>query len=141
MSGADQKSSIAQARTEITARLDEIDVGAFSPAALTAYKAKTTDYMEELFTESFKAARRQEADVISAAHVVAAADRLVSRPTSRKMQRFGMLGGVLLGVGLSQLVSMAATGQFTAVGTLLACASGIVGAFAIAFHWAKESAA
>ena len=130
--------AVVQLREEVDSRLAAIDPTPFSTVAFDVYKAKVARYMSELFDESIKMSRRHSADVVSAAHVERASEYLTSSPTSRVARHVGTFGGLFLGAGISQILSMAAVPQFTAVGTLLAALFIVIGAFAVAFHVAKE---
>jgi hypothetical protein len=123
---------------EIDNRLASMDPTPFSEVAFDAYKTKVARYMSELFDESIKMSRRQDADVVSAAHVDRASEYLVSSSRSRVARHVGTFGGVFLGAGVSQILAMAAVSQFTVVGTLLGSMFCVVGAFAVAYHVAKE---
>lgn len=130
--------SIERVRQDVDARLAKVDPAPFSATAFDVYKGKVARYMSELFDESVKVSRRQDADVVSAGHVERASEYLVSSARGRVARHVGTFGGIFLGAGVSQVLSMAAVNQFTTVGVLLASLFGVVGGFAVAFHIAKD---
>jgi hypothetical protein len=118
--------------------LDSIDSSPFSPPAFGLLKEKIGQHITELVNESVKVSKRYRADTVSAAHVERASEYLVAS-TSRKVYRhLGTVGGVLLGAALSNLLSMSVVGQYTGAGTILSAALGVIGAFMIALHIAKD---
>jgi hypothetical protein len=115
-----------------------IDAQPFSPPAFETLKAKISEYLRDLLTESIKVSRRYNADTVSAAHVERAAEYLVSSMSRRLFRHVGTVGGILFGAALSNLLTMTLAGQFTSSGTLLSAALGFVGAFMVALHIAKD---
>lgn len=125
-------------RQTADAQLDDIDSSPFSPQAFSTLKAKIAQHMTELVNESIKVSKRHRADTVSAAHVERASEYLVSS-TSRSIYRhLGTVGGILLGAALSNILAMTLAGQYTGGGTILSAALGMIGAFMIALHIAKE---
>ena len=124
--------------TDAGANLDAIDPSPFSPPAFSVLKEKIARHITELVNESVKVSKRHRADTVSAAHVERASEYLVAS-TSRKVYRhLGTVGGILLGAALSNLLSMTIAGQYTGAGTILSASLGVIGAFMIALHIAKD---
>lgn len=137
----EEENAVAHAEAglvEAAASLDALDSSPFSPPAFSLLKDKIAQHITELVNESVKVSKRHRADTVSAAHVERASEYLVAS-TSRKVYRhLGTVGGILLGAALSNLLSMTIVGQYTGGGTLLSAALGVVGAFMIALHIAKD---
>jgi hypothetical protein len=110
----------------------------FSPPAFDTLKAKVSEYVVDLLNESIKVSKQHRADTVSAAHVERAAEYLVSSTSRRFYRHLGTVGGILLGAALSNILAMTLAGQYTGGGTILSVALGIIGAFMIALHIAKD---
>jgi hypothetical protein len=110
----------------------------FSSAAFAILKTNISEYVTELVSESIKVSKRHRADTVSAAHVERAAEYLVSSTSRRIYRHLGTVGGIFLGAALSNMLAMTLVGQYTGVGTILSGSLGIVGAFMIALHIAKD---
>jgi formate-dependent nitrite reductase membrane component NrfD len=67
-----------------------------------------------------------------------ASEYLVSSSSKKFFRHLGTLGGILLGAAISNLLAMTIANQYTAAGTILSASFGIVGAFMIALHIAKD---
>ena len=129
--------TVAQLLASAEKRLQPVDPGPFSDSAFSLLTSKVSEYIGELISEADKLARRQRADVISAAHVQRATENLISSTERRLFRYVGTIGGILLGAALSNIITAIATEQFSVAGTALASGLGIVGAFAVAFHMAQ----
>lgn len=139
MSTASNPNDQAQAVVaQAEADLKRVDVSPFSPPAFGTLKAKISEYVVELLNESIKVSKRHRADTVSAAHVERAAEYLVSSTSRRFYRHLGTVGGILLGAALSNILAMTLAGQYTGGGTILSVAFGIIGAFMIALHIAKD---
>ena len=120
------------------AHLEGVDASPFSPHAFGTLRSKISEFVFELVNESIKVSKRHRADTVSAAHVERAAEYLVSSTSRRFYRHLGTVGGILLGAALSNILAMTLAGQYTGSGTILSVVLGVVGAFAIALHIAKE---
>jgi len=119
-------------------QLREIDPSPFSSKAFRALQERVSLYIAELITESTREAKRQELDTISETHVERASEGLVSNSGRKLYRHVGTLGGVLLGASISNLLSMAASNTVTFASAGLTMALGVIGAFAIALHIARD---
>lgn len=128
------ESAINQAEAQLRA----FDSSPFSPTAFDLLKAKIAQHVRELVNESVKVSKRHRADTVSAAHVERASEYLVSSTSRRIYRHLGTVGGILLGAALSNILAMTLAAQYTGGGTILSATLGIVGAFVIALHIAKE---
>lgn len=124
--------------SQAEAHLEGVDASPFSPHAFGTLRSKISDFVIELVNESIKVSKRHRADTVSAAHVERAAEYLVSSTSRRFYRHLGTVGGILLGAALSNILAMTLAGQYTGGGTILSVVLGVVGAFAIALHIAKE---
>jgi hypothetical protein len=121
-----------------SAQLNSIDSSPFSAPAFGLLKEKIGQHIVELINESVKVSKRHRADTVSAAHVERASEYLVVSTARKVYRHLGTVGGVLLGAALSNLLSMSITSQYTGAGTILSAALGVIGAFMIALHIAKD---
>lgn len=119
-------------------QLRKTDSSPFSPSAFSTLKDKIAQHITELVNESVKVSKRHRADTISAAHVERASEYLVTSTSRRIYRHLGTLGGILLGAALSNILAMTLAGQYTGGGTIVSASLGIVGAFLIALHIAKD---
>nr|VFJ91185.1 MAG: hypothetical protein BECKLFY1418B_GA0070995_102418 [Candidatus Kentron sp. LFY] len=85
-----------------------------------------------------KVSRRHQADTVSAAHVERASEYLVTNTSRRIYRHLGTVGGVLLGAAISNILAMSLGCQYTGMGTVSSAVLGIIGAFMIALHIAKD---
>jgi len=123
----------------LKANIEIDDPSPFSPAAYSRLREKIAEYISQLVTESVKVSKRHQSDTVSAAHVERANEYLVSSSTRRIFKHLGTVGGILLGAAVSTFLSMAtSTGEFSMRGALISAALGIVGAFLVALHMAKD---
>ena len=119
-------------------QLQAINPSPFSPPAFDILKDKIAQHITELVNESVKVSKRHRADTVSAAHVERASEYLVTSTSRRIYRHLGTLGGILLGASLSNILAMTLAGQYTGGGTIVSASLGIVGAFMIALHIAKD---
>ena len=119
-------------------QIQGVEPSPFSPPAFATLKAEIGQYVIELVNESLKVSNRHRADTVSSTHVERASEYLVSSTTGRIYRHLGTVGGILLGAALSNILAMTLAGQYTGGGTILSAALGIVGAFMIALHIAKD---
>jgi hypothetical protein len=130
----DLQRMISDADTE----LQQYDPSPFSDGAFARLKEKVSEYIVQLVMESTRVARRHQADTVSGAHVERASEYLISNTSRRIFRHLGTAGGILLGASISNFLSMTTTNQFATGGILISASLGIVGAFMVALHMAKE---
>lgn len=119
--------------------LESLATSPFSNAAFATFKDKVAKYIGDLITESVKTAKRHSADTVSSTHVEQASDHLVSNTGRKYFRHLGTIGGILLGAGISNILAMTTSNQFTTLGVSITSALSIAGAFLVALHMAKES--
>jgi len=119
-------------------QLQRLNPAPFSPNALRALKDRVTEYIADLINESAREAKRQQLDTISETHVERAGEYIVSKSGRRFFRHLGTLGGILLGASLSNLLTLATASTVTFASVALTPAFGILGAFAIALHIARD---
>jgi histone H3/H4 len=119
-------------------QLQDIEPSPFSPSAFSVLKEKISEYIVQLVSESIKISKRHQADTVSATHVERASEYLVSSTSRRFFRHLGTVGGILLGASLSNILSITVSGQYSAAGILVSAGLGIIGAFMIALHIAKD---
>lgn len=125
-------------RMKAEAALATVDPVLYSPAAFERFKGKVVQYIADLYEESIKVSRRHEADSVSASHVEKASEALGSANTPVMARHVGTIGGLIAGIGGSQLASMLAANAFPAAGVIIAAVCSAVGFAGMAWHFAKE---
>jgi hypothetical protein len=118
--------------------VQNLDSSPFSHKGFELLKEKISDYIDDLIKESVRASKRSRSDTVSPVHVERASEYLVSSSGRRLYKHLGTIGGIILGAVFSNTLSMTSTGQYSASGTLLYIALGMVSAFLIALHMAKD---
>ncbi len=115
-----------------------LDPSPFSPNAFELLKNKIAEYIDDLISESVGVSKRLRSDTVVPAHVERASEYLVASTGRRLYKHLGTFGGILLGAVLSNMLAMTNTGQYSGLSTLMVIALGMVGAFLIALHIAKD---
>jgi histone H3/H4 len=105
----------------------------FTPEARAYFVDKLRAFAEQLIINSGASAEENGLDTVSAKNVELALSKFHPAPRSRSRRFASLLGGILLGAGISALVSMLIARQVTEVGSILAFILSIVGTFLIAF--------
>jgi len=108
------------------------------PPAKTKLNERVLQFRTDLVAESVKVSGRRQADAVSAVDVERARENLASRTSHKIYRHLGALGGVLLGAALSKILDMGLAGQYSGEGTVLSASLGIIGAFMIALHFARD---
>jgi hypothetical protein len=133
---------ISQVVNDVSKKADEVlegvGPGPFSIPAYDMYRGKIGQYIDDLYRESSAIAKHQEADVISAKHVEAAAERLTLSPQGRFRRHLGIGSGLFLGSSISTLGSMVVADAYPLSGIILTLITGIVGAFFFGMHVMRE---
>jgi hypothetical protein len=104
----------------------------FTPEAKAFLIDKTGAFTEQLILNAVADAEESGLDIVSAKNVELAIDKHHPIPRSRVRKFAGIFGGVLLGAGISALVSMLMAGHMTEIGSILAFSLSVAGAFLIA---------
>jgi len=120
------------------AELQSLGDSPYSKPAFAVLRDKISQYIAELVTESTRVAKRHKADTISAAHVNQASDYLIASSSRKFFRHLGTVGGILLGAALGNTLSMVSGGKFESVNVTVTLGLGIVGAFLMAIHIAKD---
>jgi hypothetical protein len=118
--------------------LQNLDSTPFSEPAFDRLKYKISEYIVQLITESIKTSKRRQADNVSTSHVELASQYLVSSTSHKVFKHLGTLGGIFLGAGISNLLSMVTTSQYNITGIAISVILTGVGAFLVAFHIARD---
>jgi hypothetical protein len=132
------RSAIDRTLQIVDGELAGVDASPFSPPAFDTLKQKVADYIRALIDESAKIAKRHDAETISETYVEDANRVLVSASGRRWFRHLGTVGGILLGASLSNMLSMITTQKFSAAPVLATMSLGIIGAFMVALHIAKD---
>lgn len=128
------RAAVQQAEEQI----QSLDSSPFSNPAFKILKEKIGTYVIDLVNESVKVSKRHQADTVSLKHVERASDYLITNTSRRIYRHLGTIGGTLMGASLSNLLAMTLVSQYTGSGTIISSILGIIGAFMIALHIAKE---
>lgn len=132
------KESLQRVIEEADAQLQHVESSPFSPSAFSVLKEKISEHIAQLVSEAIKISKRHQADTVSAAHVERASEYLVTSTSRRFFRHLGTVGGIFLGASLSNILAMTVADQYSTMGTLVSVGLGIIGAFLIALHIAKD---
>jgi histone H3/H4 len=121
-----------------TSSLEAQILSPFSARAFRALQEQISRYIAELIGESTREAKRRQLDTVSETHVERASEILSSNAGRNVYRHVGTLGGVLLGASISNLLAMATSSTVTFTSAALTTALGVIGAFAIALHIARD---
>lgn len=138
MSSTNLQDPVVRALENANLRLSTSAHAPFSSQAFTVLRANVTSYISDLIAESRQVAHRHRADLISASHVERASEYLVASTSRRLYRHLGTIGGVMLGAGLSTVLSMIGSESFTSSVAIVSISLSIAGAFLVALHMAKE---
>ncbi len=118
--------------------LQQISPGLFSAEGFQRLTERINEFIGELTVESVKVAKRHQSDSVSPAYVDQASEHLVSGKPARWQRVLGGIGGIFLGVGLTAVVAMIQSAQYSTRGVVLSVVCIIVGMPAFMFHIMKE---
>jgi hypothetical protein len=104
----------------------------FTPEAKAFLLEKLRSFTEQLILNSSAHAEEIGLDIVSAKNVEITLEKFHPAPPSRFRKFAGIFGGILLGAGISALVSMLLASQVTATGSILAFVLSVIGTFLIA---------
>ena len=108
------------------------DLLTFSEPAKSATRELIRDYACTLIRAAIAIKDKVKGDNVSAANVEEASFSLNRQEGRGLIKLAGVVGGILLGTGLSTLASMIQSGTFTRGGTIIAVLTGAIGAFFVA---------
>jgi hypothetical protein len=107
-------------------------LGLFSEPGLRELQHQVDQFIGRLVEESHRVSLQGSADTISADHVKTGCQRLTtSRRRSRYIRLAGVMGGILLGGGLQQAMTMVSSDQ-TRSGLALVLFLVVIGTFLVA---------
>lgn len=118
--------------------LDQVPHTPYSDNAFERLKYKVGEFTAQLITESIKSARRHNSETVSPFDVEKASQYLVSSSSHKIYRHMGTIGGLVLGTGAANGLSILTTSQFTPIGLVITFILILLGAFMVAFHIAKE---
>lgn len=118
--------------------LQEIAPSLFSEPAFARLREKVSEHVAQLISESIRVSKRHRADTVSTSDVEQASRHLVSSTSHKVFKHLGTVGGILLGAGVSNMLSMLTTNQFNITGIVLSFVLAVVGTFMVAAHIAKD---
>lgn len=115
------------------------DTSPFTKKGFTEYRNNITEYIDDLFHESLKISKRNRTELISASHVRSASFNLINKSKSRIKNLYNSIGGLLLGITLSNLVSLAALNvEYNKIGIIVIVCLGIIGSFLLSLGTLKN---
>lgn len=110
----------------------------FSRSGFRRLRESIDDFVDAVTDEAYRISNRARADTVSAAHVDEAVKHLVAQRSRSVFRHLGAIGGILLGSAVSQLITMLSDAKFTPLGVSLTAVLGVVGAFLVALHMARD---
>jgi histone H3/H4 len=109
-----------------------IESSSFSSHAVEALADRQEAYIEEVGQEAIRIARRNRADLVSAADVEAA-DQKLHKGSSSRLGLLDVLGGAIFGAGLSEFAAVMTTPHPGHLGIALSCGGMVIGLVGIAY--------
>lgn len=128
---ADRGSTDRDRAREQLRTLQRLRAESFSPNAVDTLVERQAEYLEEVSREATRIARRNRSDLVSAADVEAADQRLHQAAAGRLVET---LGAAVFGAGLSEFAVVMTTSHPGRLGIALGCGGMILGLAAVAFH-------
>ncbi len=110
----------------------------FSEPAKASTLQWALGYTRKLIHASSAAKESVDGDNVSEANVNEAAYGLNKREEKGFKKLAGILGGIFLGAGISNLFTVIQVGKFDRNGIIIMAASGILGAFLVAVHLPQD---
>lgn len=136
MTDAGAVTSIVQA--SLQNRPHQQAIAPFSGPGYSTLEKEIAAYVGDLVDESARIARRSRADDVSSSHVQQAAQNLTTRARKRLYGHIGTLGGIVLGAGLSSVLTiLVSPPPISTVGFLVSVAFTALGAFVVAISIAR----
>lgn len=121
------------------AALKNVDPAPFTPGAFKEVQVSVSTYIRSLVAESAKTAERRQNDgVVSTADVRHASQYLSSARKSKVTDHLGTLGGILLGAGLGNLVSLIASDDLALASVIVTLVLSVAGVAMVAFQIASD---
>jgi histone H3/H4 len=130
--------TLAEMIEQANAELQQEGQAEFSESAFVLVKEKVAAYTVELAKESSRRAKRHKADIISAADVEKADEYLISPASQKAIRNIGTIGGIILGMGLSNALAIVTTNQFSPLGIAITVASCIIGTAMVVYQFSKD---
>ncbi|HEX5525703.1 MAG TPA: hypothetical protein VFX44_00730 [Solirubrobacterales bacterium] len=100
--------------------------GSFSANAVDTLADRQAEYLEEVSQEATRIARRNRSDLVSAADVEAA-DQKLHRDARGRAGLLELLGGAIFGAGLSEFIAVMTTSDPGHLGIAFGCGGMVVG--------------
>jgi hypothetical protein len=119
--------------------IESLENSPFTKKGFSEYRNNISEYIEDLFQESLKISKRNRTELISASHVKTASFYLIKKSKSRTRNLYNSIGGLLLGVTISNLVSIVALNlQYNKLGLVVIVFLGIIGSFLLSLGTIKN---
>jgi len=118
--------------------LASIDREKFTAKGFEELSERVDLFIKDVADESARIARRYRTDLISAFHVEKAAEHIASGSALKIYRHAGTIGGILLGGGLSEVLSMLSTDTATIIGLITSSICFVVGAVLITLYVVKD---
>lgn len=120
--------------------IDSLEHGrsAFTEPGFETLNGYIAGYIDDLIDQSAKVAKREKTDNISSIHVEKAAEQVAAGKIDKVYKHSGLVGGVLLGAAISNLLGMFTSGQFPPVSIAITFALAIIGAFLVALSFLHD---
>lgn len=112
---------------EVDKKLEGYSCSPFSAEAFSILKGKIYQYISELILESINISKRYHSDGISKDYVEKASLYLYSSKSGKLFKNIGMVGGILLGVSVSNIISTLAVDSISTSEIILPVILGFVG--------------
>lgn len=115
-----------------------LDPTPFSQNAFDLLKTTIIEYSSELIQESDRIRERQELDIISPKHILAARDNLKANKPNKIYKHCGTLGGILFGAGFTALPPILLLSPIPFNYLIFSIISLVIGASLMTIHYLKD---
>ena len=122
---------------EVDKKLEGCNCSPFSADAFSILKEKIYQYISELMLESINISKRYHSDTISKNYIEKASLYLYSSKSGKFFKNIGMVGGILLGVSVSNIISTLALDSISTGEIILPVILGFAGIFMVTLSMVK----
>lgn len=114
--------------------LESVEETPFSDKGFIEFRNQISQFIIQLFDESFRIARRSNVEIVSPTHIKTASNN-IKKTNSTRTSILKTLGGLLLGASLSNILSISFYSvSYSPIHLILTILFGITGSFLLGFN-------
>jgi hypothetical protein len=110
----------------------------FSVEGFNRLNERIQQYITELIAEALRVAERYKSDSVSPSYVDEASQHLIYGIKSKWSKLIGTISGTIFGIGLTSIITMTTTGQYSALRIVLSTIAIVIGLVGVTYHVLKE---